>query len=389
MQQVVRIGLMLQRHKPLMHHIQPQKVGFHQWIGVYLSQVPSSVGQRQIHPVGRLYHSQETVSCQRSLISTSHSKQTCPPLYGESRHLWEEDSPYSHCYCVGDGVIKPEQERLRPLPDYPPPPNVGSLRRVVGMFSYYAKWIPNFSDKVQPLVNAISFPLDESALLAFDLLKTELERATLQSIDEGQPFVVECEASEVCVSATLNQCGRPVAFMSRTLQGSELHCPPVEQEATAIIEAVHKWCHFLAGRHFSLVTCQRSVAFMIDNRKRSKMKNNKIQSWRLELASFSYTDSFTRAFIASMATSSLSEIHNVLGHRGVTRLLHFVSSKNMPFSTEDVKKSCSTCRICAELKQQFYRQTPGTLTTSTQPMGRPLPSTIMRRSIADVYVQHK
>ena len=138
--------------------------------------------------------------------------------------------------------------------------------------------------------------------------------------------------------------------MSRTLQGRELHYPPVEKEATAIIEAVRKWRHFLAGRHFTLVTDQRSVAFMIDNRKRSKIKNNKIQSWRLELASFSYTvkyrpgkdnvapGSFARAFIASMSTSRLSEIHNELGHPGVTRMLHFVRTKNMPFSTEDVRE---------------------------------------------------
>ena len=120
---------------------------------------------------------------------------------------------------------------------------------------------------------------------------------------------------------------------------------------------------------------------MNDNRKRSKIENNKIQSWRLELASFSYTvkyrpgkdnvapDSFTRAFIASMSTSRLSEIHNGLGHPGVTRMLHFARSKNMPFST-DVEKTCSTCRICAELKPQLYRPTPGTLITSTQPMER-------------------
>ena len=192
--------------------------------------------------------------------------------------------------CVGDGVIKPDQERLHPLEEYPHPTNVGSFRAVVGMFAYYAKWISRFSDKIQPLANATSFlPLNESALPACDLLKKELERATLQSIDENQPFVVECDVSEVCVSATLNQCGRPVAFMSTTLQGSELHYPPVEKEATAIIEAVRKWRHFLAGRHFTLVTDQRSVPFMIDNRKRSKIKKNKIQSWRLELASFSYT----------------------------------------------------------------------------------------------------
>ena len=30
-------------------------------------------------------------------------------------------------YCVGDDVIKPDQERLRPLQDYPPPTNIDSL----------------------------------------------------------------------------------------------------------------------------------------------------------------------------------------------------------------------------------------------------------------------
>ena len=179
-------------------------------------------------------------------------------------------------YCVGDGIVKPDQERLRPLQDDPPPTNTESLS--VEWWACLLTMRSGYQTSLTRLVNATSFPLDESALSAFDQLKKELERATLHSIDESQPFVVECDASEVCVSATLNQCGRPVAFMSRTLQGSELHYPPVEKEATAIVEAVRKWRHFLAGRHFTLVTDQRSVAFMIDNRKRSKIKNNKIQS---------------------------------------------------------------------------------------------------------------
>jgi hypothetical protein len=90
------------------------------------------------------------------------------------------------------------------------------------MFAY-AKWIPNFSDKIRPLTQATTFPLDKEALSAFNTLKKELEGATLHSIDETLPFVVESDASDVALSATLNQGGLPVAFMSRTLQCSELH----------------------------------------------------------------------------------------------------------------------------------------------------------------------
>ena len=87
-----------------------------------------------------------------------------------------------------------------------------------------------------------------------------------------------------------------------------------------------------------LITDQRSVAFMLDYHKRTKIKNNKIQGWRLELASFSYTiqyrpgidnvgpDTFTRAFCASVteSNSNLSDIHKQLSHPGVTRICYIL-----------------------------------------------------------------
>ena len=191
-------------------------------------------------------------------------------------------------YCVGNGNIKPDPERLRPLLNLPAPHDVKSLKRALGLFSYYAKWVVNFSDKIFHLKSTKSFPLLPKALEEFNLLKKEIANASLSAIDENLPFVVECDASEMAISATLNQGGRPVAFMSRTLHGGETHYPAVEKEATAIIEAVRKWSHLLARQQFTLITYQKSVAFMLDNRKRTKIKNNKIQCWRLELASFSY-----------------------------------------------------------------------------------------------------
>ena len=286
-------------------------------------------------------------------------------------------------YCVGNNVIRPDPERLRPLQELPPPSNLGSLKRTLGMFAYYARWIQDFSSKVQPLAKSKKFPLNEEALQAFDLLKKELEAATLHSVDETLPFEVECDASEVAISAVLNQGGRPVAFMSRTLQGSEVHYHIVEKEAMAIIEAVRKWSHFLGRRHFDIVTDQRSVSFMFDNRRRTKIKNNKIQEWRMELSSFSYTvhyrpgkenvvpDALTRAYCcSSFSTTTLSDLHNGLCHPGVTRFLHFVRSKNLPYSTEDVKRVCASCKVCAELKPRFYQPPAGTLIKATQPMER-------------------
>ena len=68
--------------------------------------------------------------------------------------------------------------------------------------------------------------------------------------------------------------------------------------------------------------------------------------------------------------SKLSDIHDRLCHPGVTRLRHFVRTKNLPYSTDNVMKLCHSCRICAELKPHFYLPQQNTLIKATQPMER-------------------
>ena len=101
----------------------------------------------------------------------------------------------------------------------------------------------------------------------------------------------------------------------------------------------------------------------------------------MELAPFSYQiqyrpgkdnsvpDTLTRAFCSAVSALTLDELRG-LCHPGVARLLHFVRSKNLPFSTEDVERVCSSCRICAEIKPQFYVSEQGTLIKATKPFER-------------------
>ena len=67
---------------------------------------------------------------------------------------------------------------------------------------------------------------------------------------------------------------------------------------------------------------------------------------------------------------------------GVIRMYHFVKSKNLPYSVEDVRLMTSSCKVCAECKPRFYRPENSHLIKATQPFERlnvdvkgPLPST--------------
>ena len=110
-------------------------------------------------------------------------------------------------YCVGGNKIRPDPERLRPLLEFPAPTDSKSLKRALGMFAYYAKRITNYSDKIVHLKNSKTFPLTTEALKEYEALKMDIAKASLQAIDENCPFVVECDASKVAISATLNQAG--------------------------------------------------------------------------------------------------------------------------------------------------------------------------------------
>ena len=156
----------------------------------------------------------------------------------------------------------------------------------------------------------------------------------------------------------------------------------VEKEATAIVEAVRKWSHLLLGRHFKLVTDQRSVSFMFNGSNRGKMKNAKVMRWRLELMQYScdivfragkhntVPDTLSRVHCASISRSTLHGIHSSLCHPGVTRMFHYVRIKNLPYTFDEVRKMISSCRVCAEVKPRFHNSVETHLIKATQPMER-------------------
>ncbi|KFD62789.1 hypothetical protein M514_25069 [Trichuris suis] len=249
---------------------------------------------------------------------------------------------------------------LQPLRDLPVPKDKKSLQRALGLFAYYAQWILDYSNKVRPLVGVTSFPLTDEAENAFQLLKANIENSVVHAIDESLPFELETDASEVAIAAVLNQLGKPVAFFSRTLLPHEKRYPAIEKEAQAIIEAVRHWQHYLIGRRFTIKTDQRCVSFMFDRRHRSKIKNDKIMRWRTELSCLDYDivcrpgrenippDVFSRAFCGMLTHNScqLEFLHESHCHPGVTRFFHFVRSKNLPYSIDEVRQMTELFSLC-------------------------------------------
>ena len=95
------------------------------------------------------------------------------------------------------------------------------------------------------------------------------------AIQAGVSFEIGTGTSDNAIAAVLSQGGRPAAFVSRTLSHCEKRYPVFEKEATAVIETVCKWQHFLKGRYFTIVTDQEAISFIFDQRHHGKIKTQK------------------------------------------------------------------------------------------------------------------
>ena len=303
-------------------------------------------------------------------------------------------------HTIHDGTMKPDARRVSPLLDFPNPKNLAQLNRLIGLFAYYAKWIPRCSETILPLIRARDTinktkVLSSEAIAAIAQLKSLLAASTLSAPQYGVPFTIETDASEHALGGSLTQFGKPVAFMSRTLTPSERRQSVIEREACAIVECCRRWRHLLlSAPQFTIITDQKSVSFLFSTQQTSKIKNDKLARWRLELSGYRFdityrcgaqntvADALSRITCASTVDSQLLlTLHGRLCHPGVARFYHYVRARNLPYSLSEVRQVVSSCDVCKELKPRYYNPPRANVITSTRPWERlsidfvgPLPS---------------
>ena len=187
------------------------------------------------------------------------------------------------------------------------------------------------------------------------------------------------------------------------LNASELKHSAVEKEASAIIEGFRKWKHYLTGRHFTLITDQKSVSYMFNTKHHSKIKNDKIMRWHNEQSTFHFdivyrngqenipVDASSHIKCFSMNIDKLRDVHESLCHPGETRMAHFVRARNLRFSIDQIRQVIKSCKKCAECKPQYFRTAPINLIKATQPFERlnidfegPLPTSNQNKYILTI-----
>lgn len=132
-------------------------------------------------------------------------------------------------------------DKVRPMLEIPQPSNIAGVRRLLGMFSWYRRLLPNFATMVAPVVDLIKkncrFKWRTDCDTAFIRIKAKLVKAPVLSCpDYSLPFEIHTVASWLG-----HQKGdRVICYSSRSLNRQERNFSTIESEYLAVLWAVEK-----------------------------------------------------------------------------------------------------------------------------------------------------
>ena len=202
-------------------------------------------------------------------------------------------------HVVGKGQLMPEEGKLHKIMQIPTPTTRKQVRAVLGLLSFYRRYVPNFAAISAPLTDLTKEGAGKSKTVVWTpVCAHALSR--IQEILSSQPvlvlprlskqFFLRTDASSTGLGAVLMQEGEedgllhPVRCDSRKLLDRETRYSTIERECLAIVWAVRKFVKFLWGVHFVVQTDHCPLSYM----RSSSFKNARILRWTLSLQEFSF-----------------------------------------------------------------------------------------------------
>lgn len=196
---------------------------------------------------------------------------------------------------VSEQGIATDPAKVDTVKDWPKPTSVTEVRQFVGLASYYRKFIPNFATICKPLhkltEKTSSFIWSDQCQNAFDNIKQLLTSAPVLSYPllQGQPFIIDCDASNVGVGSVLSQVQngeeKVISFFSKCLSRSERQYCTTRKELLAVVVAVKHFHHYLFGQRFTVRTDHGSLQWLM----RFKNCEGQIARWIETLSAYTFT----------------------------------------------------------------------------------------------------
>lgn len=193
-------------------------------------------------------------------------------------------------FIVDEHGLHANKKKTECITNYPRPKNVRQLRRILGMITWYKKFIPNLSEKTKPLTKLLCkkerWSWTEEQEKAFEELKTTLISPPILSRPDWsqEEFIIESDASLSGLGCVLlqeiNGERRIIEYASRSLTRSERNYSVTELECLGILFALKKYRPYIEGGYrIRCRTDHRSLTWLMNLRNPTA----RLQRWVVQL----------------------------------------------------------------------------------------------------------
>ena len=178
---------------------------------------------------------------------------------------------------VNSEGIKPLEEKVKAVLDFPLPPTRKKLHQFLGLINFYHRFVKNCAQTVLPLHELLSttasaesttLQWSEEAKMAFQHIKIALANTTLLfHPKQDGPTSIMTDASSRAVGAMLQQyidsqwC--PIAYFSKKIKPVETKYSTFDRELLAVYLSIKHFRHFIEGRQFSVFTDHKPLTFSL------------------------------------------------------------------------------------------------------------------------------
>lgn len=190
--------------------------------------------------------------------------------------------------------IGPDVKKVEAIRKMSPPRNVKEVRAVVGLFSYYRKFIDNFARMALPLTSLLKkdkkFVWSEDEQAAFEELRSRICSAPIlgyYSANEDLTTRLFVDSSGYAIGCCLMQGKeelKPIAYASRKLSEAEQKYSVTEKECLALIWALNYFKSYLWGLHFQVITDHRALVWL----KSKRDMNGRLARWALSVQDWNF-----------------------------------------------------------------------------------------------------
>ena len=200
-------------------------------------------------------------------------------------------------HVIGEGSIRPEDSKIQKILEVPTPQTVKQVRSIMGLLSFYRRYVPKFAEITAPLTDLTKKTPGSSRKVdwtpecqeSLERVQGVLSKQPILRLPQlDQPFVLRTDASSTGLGAVLLQKAddilHPVMYASRKLLDRETRYSTIERECLAIVWGIQKFVRYLHGQRFHLETDHRPLTFL----KSASFKNGRVMRWALALQEYAF-----------------------------------------------------------------------------------------------------